>query len=502
MPDYVIVGAGSAGCVLAGRLSEDANTSILLLEAGPRDTRTEIHIPAAFSKLFKTEVDWCYYTEDQPNLCGRKLYWPRGKMLGGCSSMNAMIWIRGNPQDYERWRELGAVGWCWDCVRTVFDRLEPLATHQRCVNPLSNAFIEACIERGIPRTSDFNGPEPYGCGPYRVTQKSGRRLSAAAAYLKPARNRKNLRIETGAHATKILFERDRAIGVEYVQQGSTHQVRANREVLLSGGAINSPQLLLLSGIGPAGDLQRLNIPVVADVPGVGQNLQDHLCLPVAYECTQPVSLANAESALNLIRYIAGGRGPLTSNVAEAGAFPREHPALQFHFGPGWFLEHGFRRPAGHGFTLGPTLIRPKSRGSIRLRNRNPFLAPAIDPRYLSESADRAGMLTGLALAREIAAAKAFDPFRGAEASPGAHIRSNEALNEYLENNLETLYHPVGTCKIGSDDLAVVDGYLQVRGVTALRVIDASVMPEITSGNTNAPTLMIAEKAATMLRASS
>jgi choline dehydrogenase len=463
-----------------------------LLEAGPRDTRKEIHIPAAFGKLFKTEVDWSYYTEDQRCLNGRKLYWPRGKMLGGSSSMNAMIWIRGRPEDYERWRELGAVGWCWQCVAPVFEKMEGMAAELRCVTPLSHAFVAACEEKGIRRTADFNGREQWGCGLYRVMQRRGRRLSAAAAYLK---RRSNLRIETGAQVTRVLFERDRAVGVEFVQDGRVIRARAEREVILCGGAVNSPQVLLLSGVGPAEHLRKHGIGVVADVPGVGENLQDHLAVVVAYECTKPVSLASAERLGNIARFVCAGRGPLTSNVAEAGAFPRELPEIQLLFAPVYYLEHGFRRPEGHGYSIGPALIRVKSRGRVRLRTADPFLAPSIDPRYLSEAADREALRRGVELAREIGASGAFAEYRGAEVSPGC----GEAVDEYIDNNAETLYHPVGTCRIGEDDGAVVDGYLQVRGVTGLRVVDASVMPEITSGNTNAPVMMIAEKAAAMLR---
>ncbi len=499
MPDYVIAGAGSAGCVLAARLSEDPKSSVLLLEAGPRDSRKEIHIPAAFSKLFKSEVDWCYYTDDQRHLNGRKLYWPRGRVLGGSSSINAMIHIRGRRSDYDGWRDLGAAGWCWECVAPVFEQLESLAVDRAYTNPLSHAFVEACAERGIERTADFNGPEQWGAGFYRVHQRNGRRYSAAAAYLHPALKRPNLRVETGALVTRVRIEHGRAVGVEYAQNGEAHHAAAEREVILAGGAVNSPQLLMLSGVGPAQHLKDLGIPVVADLPGVGENLQDHPLCGVAYESKRPVSLASAESLPNVARYLLG-RGPLTSNVAEAGAFPRQQPSIQFHFAPGFFLEHGFRRIEGHGFSMGPTLIRVGSRGRIRLRSADPLEQPSIDPAYLSEGADLRALIDGLLLAREIAHTRTFDSFRGAEVNPGPAVKSEQDLREYVKNTAETLYHPTGTCKIGTDAMAVVDGYLHVYGVEGLRVADASVMPEIVSGNTNVPTLMIAEKAAAMIRA--
>ncbi len=502
--DYIIVGAGSAGCVLAARLSERPAVKVLVLEAGGADRRANVRIPAAFSKLFKTAADWAYYTENEPRLNGRRLYWPRGKMLGGCSSMNAMIYIRGNRRDYDRWRELGCTGWDWISVERYFLKADALAARQRYTNPLSQAFVEACVETGIPRINDFNGSEQDGAGFYAVTQRAGRRYSAAGAYLRPAMRRPNLQVRLNALATRVVFEKDRAIAVEYLQDGREHKAVAEGEIILAGGAVNSPQLLMLSGIGPADHLRALSLPVTADLPGVGENLQDHLSVAVAYECKQPVSLMTAESIPNIIECLLLRRGPLTSNIAEAGAFVRTRPDrsmpdLQYVFGPVYYVDHGFRRPEGHGFTFGPTLIRPFSRGRILLKSANPLDPPCIHANYLADDRDSEVLLEGIRMARRIAKARAFDPYRGAERFPGDGIDSEADLRAYIAANAQTLYHPAGSCKMGVDAVSVVDPFLRVRGVERLRVADASIMPEITGGNTNAPVMMIAEKAAAMIR---
>ncbi len=502
--DYIIVGAGSAGCVLAARLSERPAVKVLVLEAGGADRRANVRIPAAFSKLFKTAADWAYYTENEPRLNGRRLYWPRGKMLGGCSSMNAMIYIRGNRRDYDRWRELGCTGWDWISVERYFLKADALAARQRYTNPLSQAFVEACVETGIPRINDFNGSEQDGAGFYAVTQRAGRRYSAAGAYLRPAMRRPNLQVRLNALATRVVFEKDRAIAVEYLQDGREHKAVAEGEIILAGGAVNSPQLLMLSGIGPADHLRSLSLPVTADLPGVGENLQDHLSVAVAYECKQPVSLMTAESIPNIIECLLLRRGPLTSNIAEAGAFVRTRPDrsmpdLQYVFGPVYYVDHGFRRPEGHGFTFGPTLIRPFSRGRILLKSANPLDPPCIHANYLADDRDSEVLLEGIRMARRIAKARAFDPYRGAERFPGDGIDSEADLRAYIAANAQTLYHPAGSCKMGVDAVSVVDPFLRVRGVERLRVADASIMPEITGGNTNAPVMMIAEKAAAMIR---
>ena len=519
MYDYVIVGAGSAGCVLANRLSADPQTRVLLLEAGGPDSRREVHIPAAFSKLFKTPADWNYQTEPQPQLGNRSLYWPRGKLLGGSSSINAMIYIRGNHRDYDGWAQLGNEGWSFEDVLPYFKRAEnqqrgasdlhggggPLdVADLRTVNPLSRAFVEACAELGIPRNEDFNGAHQEGAGLYQVTQRQGQRFSAAAAYLRPAQARQNLTVQTDAQASRVVFDGKRAVGVQYRRAGQPTEARAQREVILCGGAVNSPQLLMLSGVGAAESLKRLGIEVVMDLPGVGQNLQDHLAAGTLYECTQPISLAGAQRLPNVLNYLVFKRGPLTSNVAEAGAFVRTRPELpfpdlQFHFAPVYFADHGFDVPAGDGFTFGPTLLHPESRGWIGLRSPDPFAPPAIQPNYFSAEADLQVLLDGLKLGRRLAQAQAFAPYRGAEVRPGPDVQTDDDLRAFIRQSAQTLYHPVGTCKMGSDPQSVVDAQLRVHGLDGLRVVDASIMPTVVGGNTNAPTIMIAEKAADMIR---
>lgn len=518
--DYIIVGAGSAGCVLAARLTEDPHRRVLLLEAGGKDSAREIHIPAAFSKLFKTAVDSDYSTEPEPQLHNRKLYWPRGKVLGGSSSINAMIYIRGNPVDYDRWRDDGNPGWGFADVLPYFKNSEgqergaselhgvdgPIrVADPRCVNPLTRAFLAAASEVGIPANSDFNGATQEGAGLYQLTQKDGARCSAVDGYLKPALGRPNLAVLTGAHVSRLLIENGRATGVQFMRDAATQTARADAEVILAGGTVNSPQVLMLSGIGPANDLSPLGIVVVRDLPGVGQNLQDHPMVSVGYLCTQPVSLDGAETLANLLRYFVFKSGPLTSNVAEAGLFLRtrvgaQTPDLQLLFGPAYYRAHGLVRRKEHCFGFGPTLITPESRGNISLRSANPLVAPAIRANYLSTDADLRTMIEGVRLSRRLAHAKAFDSYRGEELHPGPAAKSDDDIVEFLRNELETLYHPVGTCKMGNDSLAVVDSRLRVHGIERLRVVDASIMPRVPAGNTNAPVIMIAEKAADMIRA--
>jgi len=519
MYDYIIVGAGSAGCTLANRLSEDPQTSVLLLEAGGPDNKQEIHVPAAFSKLFKSPYDWEYYTEEEPNMANRKMYWPRGKALGGSSSINAMIYIRGHHHDYDSWRDAGNEGWGYADVLPYFKKAEnqergPSEYHgvggplnvcdRRYTNPLSYAFVDACKELGIPANPDFNGTQNEGAGVFQTTQKNGARWSTVNAYLKPALRRPNLTVHTETQVARVVVEHGRATGVSYMQGGQIETALARREVLVCGGAINSPQILMLSGIGPADHLRAMGIEVVLDLPGVGENLQDHLVAGVQYHITKPISLNDAESLGNLFTYLLFKRGPLTSTVAESGAFVKTRdelaaPDIQYHFAPVLFRGHGFENIPGHGFTILPTLLHPQGRGRIRLHSSDPFAHAAIHANYLSEEEDIRSLLAGMKLAHELAHTQAFAPFLGAEVEPSSWKASDSETLEVIRQKAETIYHPAGTCKMGSDSLAVVDAQLRVRGIEGLRVVDASVMPTVVGGNTNAPTIMIAEKAADLLK---
>ncbi len=522
--DYIIIGAGSAGCVLANRLTEDAQVKVLLLEAGAPDKKQEIHIPAAFGKLFKSEVDWNYTTEPQANLNNRRLYQPRGKMLGGSSSMNAMIYIRGHHTDFDHWRELGNDGWSFEEVLPYFKKSENQergadefhgadgwlnVADLRSPNPLSKAFVNAGIELGFRQNQDFNGAEQEGFGIYQVTQKRGQRNSTAVAFLKPVLNRPNLTVKTKAQVLRLHFEGNRVNYLEFIQNKNLERAQVAGEVILSAGTFNSPQLLMLSGIGPAQKLNPFDIPTVIDLPGVGANLQDDLIVALPYQCKKPVSLANAESISNIAKYLLFKKGQLTSNVAEAGGFiktdsSQTKPNLQFHFGPVYYLSHGTIVPKGHGFSIGPTLIRPKSRGFVGLLSGDPLEAPLIQPNYFEHPDDLQLLVKGFRLSFELAQAKSFEEFRGdlykdekiGSISPNS---SDGEIAEYIGNNVETLYHPVGTCKMGGDKMAVVDSHLKVYGTDNLRVVDASVFPEAIGGNPNAAVIMIAEKASDLIK---
>jgi len=518
MHDYVIVGAGSAGCVLANRLSEDPSVRVLLIEAGKRDRHPNIKIPAAFAKQFKTKLDWDLATEPEPHCDNRSLYIPRGKGLGGSSSMNAMLYVRGHPLDYERWEAGGAEGWGWDGIRPYFLRAEdnargesehhavggPLRVEdERSPRKLTRDFLDSCVAAGIPRSPDYNGTEQDGAALVQVTQRNGRRWSTADAYLRPAQKRRNLTVVSSAHVVGVELEGGRATGIRYRRRGREHLARAGRDVILSAGTLGSPQLLMLSGIGPAEQLQALDISVAVDSPGVGENLQDHPYLTAVWDVPAGGSLADAESPKALLEYLLRRSGPLSSSVAEAFAFLRSKPGLaqpdlQFHFAPAYFVDHGFEEYDGHAVTMGPVLVAPHSRGWVRLRSADPADKPRILTNSLTEPEDVAALVAGARLARQIAAAEPFGSELGRELLPGANIDADEDLADYLRNSVGLLYHPVGTCRMGSDEGAVVDSELRVRGVEGLRVVDASVMPIIPSGNTNAPTIAVAERGADLI----
>jgi len=518
--DYIVVGAGSAGCVVARRLV-DAGAEVLVLEAGEADEQREIHVPAAVPALFRSSLDWNYETVPQKFLNSRSDYWPRGKTLGGTSSINAQIYQRGAPSDYDGWVRLGNDGWSWSDVLPVFKRSEnqergPSEYHGvggplnvadlRDPNPLSKAFVEAAQEQGLPLNNDFNGEVQEGFGLYQVTQKGGFRWSSARAFLHPAMKKNNCTVITGAHVTRLTIKDGRCMGVTFLRDRAERTVEACTEVILSGGAINSPQVLMLSGIGHAAQLEKVGIKVVHQLPGVGQNLQDHMMSPVAYRATKEVSLASASNEEEEARFENEQMGLLTSNIAEAGGFMTVNdspaPDLQFHFVPGWNMRHGDHDASGHGYTLSPTLVATHSIGSMWLASNNPLDKPALDPAYLEDDRDLEILLEGTKIARQILGSSAFDEFRGEEFAPGAATQADDDLREHIRNYATTIYHPVGTCKMGHDDLAVVDDQLCVHGIDNLRVADASIMPKIVNANTNAPSIMIGEKCSAMLLADS
>ncbi len=524
--DFIVVGAGSAGCVLAGRLSEDPKVRVLLLEAGPSDDSLWIHLPIGYGKtMWDKTYNWCFETDPDPNMNNRRIYWPRGKALGGSSSINGLIYIRGQREDYDHWKALGNAGWGYDDVLAYFRRSErnqrgadafhgdqgPLdvsdigARHE-----LIEAFIAGAQENGVPRTNDFNGATQEGAGYYQLTTWGGWRCSAAKAYLKPARNRSNLVVRTLAQATRLCFEGKRVVGVEYLHQGVVQQARCGAEVLLSAGAIQSPQLLQLSGIGPAALLQQHGIAVLHDAPKVGENLQDHLQLRLIYECTQPITtndqLRSWSGKLKLgLQWLLFRSGPLAVGINQGGCFMRALPEqsatpdIQFHVATLSADMAGGKVHPFSGYTFSVCQLRPQSRGRVQIRSNDALQPPSIQPNYLSTELDRKMALAAIAAARRIAASQAMRPYVKREVRPGLGVQTEEDLMTFVRDNGATIFHPTGTCSMGPQDDDVLDARLRVRGVTGLRVVDCSAMPTLVSGNTNAPVIMMAEKAVDMIR---
>ncbi|MDF8357230.1 GMC family oxidoreductase [Ensifer adhaerens] len=528
--DFIIVGAGSAGCVLANRLSTDPANRVLLVEAGGKDRNPLFRLPMLMGKLFHSGIyNWHYHTEPEPHLNGRSLYWPRGKVLGGTSTINGMIYVRGNRHDYDRWSQLGLPGWSYDEVLPAFRRSETHVERKdafhsgdgeltvcraRGNNPLMDVFCEAGIQAGYPANDDFNGETQEGFGRYDFTIRKGKRWSTSWAFLRPALGRKNLTVLTGAELTRLIIEGDRARGVEYLKDGVLGRARAAREVILSSGVVNSPKALLLSGIGPADELRALGIAPVLDLPGVGKNLQDHVDCVMSWECREPITLFSDLRADKLIPAVAQGmlfgEGVTTTFPYEAGAFIRSNdgliaPDIQLHFMPALektanlHFPNPFRKKqaveASHGFTIRVGPVNPVSRGEITLRSANATDKPKIQANYLRDDFDVRTMIDAIRLTRDIVGQRAFDRYRGKELAPGPEALDDATLTRWLRATAMTTFHPVGTAKMGNDRMAVVDARLKVRGIEGLRVADASIMPVISSGNTNAPAIMIGEKCA-------
>jgi len=512
--DFIIVGAGSAGCVLANRLSENPGHRVLLLEAGGRDWNPFIHMPAGFAKLiWLKSINWAYQTEPQSELDGRRLYWPRGRVLGGSSSINAMCYCRGHRKDFDEWAAAGNSGWDFESVLPYFIKSEdqengPSAYHGvggplgvqnlRHVNPLSEVFLQAAEQAGYEHNEDFNGARQPGFGLYQVTQRNGRRCSTATAFLRPARGRSNLTIHTGALAERIRFDRRRAVGIHYTREGRSQRAEG-QHIILAAGAINSPQLLMLSGVGPVAKLREHGIRVHHALEGVGKNLQDHLDVCTLVRSRKPITYDHLNEVAVALRYLFNRRGPGSSNIAEAGGFivsgqaVDERPDIQMHFVPALLDNHGRTRLPGYGMTIHACALLPESRGEISLRSADPQQAPVLQPQYLSTPYDRKLMIECARLARKIYAQAAFGPYAGEEIFPGVDAQTDAELLAFIRRKAESIYHPVGTCRMGIDEMAVVDPQLNVRGLEGLSVVDASVMPKLVSGNTNAPTIMIAEK---------
>jgi choline dehydrogenase len=509
--DYIVVGAGSAGCVLANRLTADGRSTVLLLEAGPPDTNPWIHVPIGYGKtMTHPALNWGFWTEPEPHMHGRRVYWPRGRTLGGSSAVNGLIQIRGQPEDFDLWEAQGAKGWGAREVERYFARAATCVSVSAIGDrsELVDAFIAAARDLGIPRNDDFNGATQEGAGYLHLTTRNGRRCSSAVAYLRPARSRPNLVVETGAHATGIVFEMRRAAGVRYRRDGIALEARAAREVILAAGALQSPQLLQLSGIGPARILRDRGVAVLFDSPGVGENLQDHLALRLIYKAARPVTtnddlrtiFGKARVGLD---YLLRRRGPLAIGVMTGGLITTvleesRTPDMQVFLSTVSAEQRGAAPHPWSGFTMVYYPMRPTSRGHVRIKSPDPFVAPAMQPNYLATEYDRRIMVAGARLVRRLVAAPSLAPYVKEEYQPGAATQGDDEILEAVRDHGSSGYHPVGTCRMGEDETAVVDSRLRVRGVEGLRVIDASVMPTLVSGNTNAATLMIAERGADLV----